>query len=288
MVMDRRDMVKGLALLTGAIGSKVSAQTPEASTVKAHPDWTRFESGDFLWPAKPGALIVRSLARPAEPASVPEVVAEWTRERDTAVATLRSSNDPAVTATADRLAQLTYQQFRAQYFEDVQPGARTRSLNASLGRLAVGHIAILEVDADGAPWVVEATPAKTARQYDIAYTRFPKGVIRMPYDEWIEEHSAYLVWHGRLRDRTADERARIAQIASGFVDRDYWFWSLNLTDEGSFYCSKLAWLSSTRALGAPLDGETQTNRSFWVTPKSIMGLKTIEMLHVPAEYGAGR
>jgi hypothetical protein len=288
----RRDILQGLTLLAGssAVLHPSWAQTPTEKEVPRHPDWTTYQSGDFLWPAKPRALIVRSLARPDAPPVAADVLAEWTRERDAAVAALRASTSPDVRRQADALGKMTYQQFRAQYFEGIDPNAseRTRSLGTSVGRIAVGHIAIVEIDADGAPWVLEATPTKTARQYDIAYTRFAKGVIRTSYDDWIEEHDEYNVWHGRLRGKPADDRAQIATIARGFVDRDYWFWSLNLADEKSFYCSKLAWLSSTRALGTPLDGEPATDRSFWVTPKTIMGLKMIEMLHVPAEYGAGR
>jgi hypothetical protein len=313
--MKRRDVLKGMALLTGqsiagltvsghaALGQVVGAgSAPAASTppngIQPHPDWSTYQSGDFLWPAKPGALIVRSLARPEVRviapdvlvSVAPDVLADWTRERDAAVLALRDSSDATVRAQADTLAALTYPQFRALYYEgvDTTDQARTRSLGTSFGRVAVGHIAIIEIDGNGAPWVLEATPHKTARQYDIAYTRFPKGVLRTSYDEWIDEHDDYLVWHGRLRDTAPEARGKIAEIARGFVDRDYWFWSLNLADEKSFYCSKLAWLSATRALGQPLDAEVATDRSFWVTPKSIMGLKTVEMLHVPSEYGSGR
>jgi hypothetical protein len=287
--IDRRSILKSLTALSAGALLDVAPATAQAPAVASQPDWTTFQSGDFLWPAKPDAIIVRSLAGAApQPRGPSEAEIEWTRERNALVAELRAAADPALRARADVLAAMTFQQFRAQYFENVQAGGeRTRALGGTLGRLAVGHIAVLEVDGDGAPWVIEATPARTNRRYDVAYTRFPKGVIHTSYDDWIEEHADYRVWHGRLRDKAADERAKVAALARGFVDRDYWFWSLNLADEGSFYCSKLAWLCASRALGNPLDGEPQTNRSFWVTPKGIMGLKSVQMLHVPGTYGGG-
>ena len=285
-MIDRRTIINGLMLTTfGLTGSRVRAQTGTTTpAIPRHPDWTTFQSGDLLWPAKPDEVIVRSLAG-ATPRALPaEAESEWRKERDAAIADMRATGDPSMRARADALAALSFRQFQAQYFEGVQPGDQTRSLGTSIGRLSVGHVAILDIDADGAPWVLEATPS-TSRRYEVAYTRFPRGVIRTAYDDWIEAHSEYMVWHGRLRDKPELDRAKIAETARQFVGRDYWFWSLNLADEASFYCSKLVWLSVTRALGTPLDGDAQTDRSFWFSPKSIMSLSTVQMLHVPGPYG---
>jgi Permuted papain-like amidase enzyme, YaeF/YiiX, C92 family len=286
-MIDRRSLITALALLpvSSSVIRAFAQSVPPAQETPRHPDWTTFQSGDFLWPARPDEVIVRSLAGAAPRALPADAEIEWQKERDAALNELRASADAAMRARADALAAITFKQFQAQYFENIQPGEqKTRGLGTSAGRLSVGHVAILDLDADGAPWVLEATPS-TTRRYEVAYTRFPKGVVRTSYDDWIEAHSEYKVWHGRVRDKGAADRIKIADIARQFVGRDYWFWSLDLADDKAFYCSKLVWLSATRALGVPLDGDAQTDRSFWFTPKSIMSLPAVQMLHVPGPYG---
>lgn len=88
-----------------------------------------------------------------------------------------------------------------------------------------------------------------------------------------------------MREKSADDRAKITGTARQFAGRDYWFGSLNSSGDASFYCSKLVWLSVPRAISAPLDGDAQTYRSFWFTPTSIMSLPAVQMLHVPGPYG---
>jgi hypothetical protein len=251
-----------------------------------HPDAETFQSGDLLWPALPGAVIPFFRNADVQPATVESEAAEWEREKQRFIEQARASGDPEQIAIADELETVTYDEFRARYFNATGPGERRLAPYAA-GLPQVGHVAIIEVDSDGERWVVEATP-KAETPYESLYSRFPDGVIRTSYDDWAELHKEYNVWHGRVKARTPAERAVIADTAKQYLGRDYWFWSFNLGEESAFYCSKLVWLSVWKALGLSLDGNTSLERSFWVSPKQLINAPTIEMLYSPAgEYGAG-
>ncbi|HKJ60948.1 MAG TPA: YiiX/YebB-like N1pC/P60 family cysteine hydrolase, partial [Hyphomicrobiales bacterium] len=206
-----------------------------------HPDPETFQSGDLLWPALPGAVIPFFRTADVEPITEENEAAEWEREKQRFIEQARASGDPEQIAIANELENVTYSEFKSRYYNATGPGER-RLTPFAAGLPQVGHVAIIEIDGDGERWVVEATP-KAEHRYESLYSRFPNGVIRTPYDEWEKIHEKYNVWHGRVKDRPACERAAIANTAKQYLGRDYWFWSFNLGQENAFYCSKLVWLS---------------------------------------------
>jgi hypothetical protein len=283
----RRDFIK-YASAASALALSGGRMALAAAVVPPHPDPKNFQSGDFLWPAKPGDFIprysVRGLARDEEAAT-------WEEERRKFVDDARVSGDPAQIDAANQMEQLTYAEFQARYFDGAGEGAgggdggNLRSLAPrAFGIPQVGHVAMLEVDAAGVPWVIEAMP-KSLHRYESLYSRFPNGVIRGTYTDWIKQHEVYNVWHGRLRSFDAGQRASIVTHAKPYLGKDYWFWSFNLNDESAFYCSKLVWVSVWKAINLALDGDTSFSRSFWVTPKQLVYATSIELLHNPGAYG---
>ena len=281
----RRDVLKGLSAASfAALGTRLA----QAAPVPPHPDATTFQSGDFLWPAKAGDFIPRYSVRGIGRNEEAEL---WEAERRKFVEEARASGNADQIAAASEMQRLTYEEFKARYFDGgagaggTEPGTATRGFAPrGIGIPQVGHVALIEVDAGGVPWVIEAMP-KSVYRYESLYSRFPNGVIRTLYSDWIEQHKAYNVWHGRLKNIDKPQRARIVEEAKPFLGKDYWFWSFNLNDETAFYCSKLVWVSVWKAIKVALDGDNSFSRKFWVTPKQLVYATSIELLHNPGSYG---
>lgn len=277
----RRDVLKGLSAASfAALGTRLA----HAVSVSPHPDPAAFQSGDFLWPAKPGDFIPRYSVRGIAPNKEAEA---WDEERRKFIKDARASGNADQLAAAEQLEQLTYDEFQARYFNDGDSGVRERNLKTRGIGIAipqVGHVALIEVDASGAAWVIEAMP-KAQYRYESLYSRFKNGVIRTAYSDWIEQHKSYNVWQGRLKNIDQAQRARIVDAAKPHLGKDYWFWSFNLNDESAFYCSKLVWVSVWKAINLALDGDQSFARRFWVTPKQLVYATSIELLHNPGSYG---
>lgn len=275
----RRDVIKGLSAASFAA---FSIRLALAAPVPPHPNAETFQSGDFLWPALPGAFIPRYAVRGIAPN---EEAAMWEEEKRKFIENARATGNADQQAAADQLRRLTYEEFQSRYFDGNGGGLNDRGFAPrGIGIPQVGHVAIIEVDASGAAWVIEAMP-KAQHRYESLYSRFTNGVIRTPYGDWIAEHKDYNVWHGRLKDIAQAERGRIADEAKPFLGKDYWFWSFNLNDETAFYCSKLIWLCVWKAVSLSLDGDSSFSRNFWVTPKQLINTASIELLHNPGAYG---
>ena len=278
----RRDVLKGLSAASfAALGARGALAAP----VPPHPDPATFQSGDFLWPAKPGDFIPRYSVRGIAPPN--EEALKWEEERRKFVADARASGNADQIAAAEQMERLTYEEFKSRYFEGGDSGVRERGLvtrGMGVAIPQVGHVALIEVDASGAAWVIEAMP-KAVHRYESLYSRFKNGVIRTAYADWIEQHKAYNIWQGRLKNMDQAQRARIVAEAKPFLGKDYWFWSFNLNDESAFYCSKLVWVSVWKAMKVALDGDQSFARRFWVTPKQLVYATSIELLHNPGAYG---
>ena len=271
----RRDFLIGAG--AAVIGLSLGAARGFAQPVAAHPDPAKFESGDFLWPAKEGAFI------PFDGSAAERREAErreWEAQRQAFVEQARRSPDPAQKEAAERLEKLSYDDFHALYFDD-RPADVPQSLAFPLPD--VGHCAMVEIDASGVPWIIEAIP-RGGKRYESIYTRFPEGVVRSPYASWIAEHPDYRVWHGRVNGFEAPARARMVDAAKVYLAREYWFWSFDLADETAFYCSKLLWIAAQKTLGVALDGDPSTARSFWVSPKRLLNAPSITLLHNPGRF----
>jgi hypothetical protein len=264
-------------MAAGASTASLLLGRPAVSQIGPHPDPSKFEAGDFIWPAKEGAFI--PFLEPGG-GGIEAQRQEWETQRQVFLDEARRSGDPEKLAAAERIARTSFEDFYALYYEDASPDAARRF---SLSLPEVGHCAILDIDSAGMPQVIEAMP-KDNKRYESIYTRFPNGVVTSSYASWIAEHKDYRVWHGRLDGFAQPDRARIAEQARTYLGRDYWFWSFDLADETDFYCSKLLWISAWRTLGVSLDGDNSTARNFWVSPKRLINAKAIVRLHSPGTF----
>jgi len=232
------------------------------------PDPALFETGDFIWPKKPGAYVPYFSGGASSPDADR---AQWTRERDQYLASLtpEALRDPLARERAEQLRTMDFREFYAIYAGDQEPGKP--GVYSGSG-LYVGHVAIIELAADKTPWVIEAVVPR---------------LRRISYADWLAHRPGEYVWLARLRDRDAASRARVASEARKYADvgRPYDFWNFDLNDDSGFYCSKLAWLSIYRALGFAVDGKPNSNRRFWFSPKQLLNLRaTIQKLNDPETY----
>lgn len=266
MVIDRRVCLLGCA---GGLYALMTDALAQAQSKKRNnppvPSSAAFQSGDFLWPKKPGAYIPynsgHTTARQADES-------RWLRERDQCVANLRRNPGYFTPQQVLDLESLTYAQFYARYLAGMEPG-KAANYSAEAAN-HVGHVAIIDIDDKATPWVIEAVLAD--------------GVIRQPYQAWLAARQGDMVWHGRLKNVASANRLAIAPEANKYVGRPYDFWNFDLGDDRGFYCSKLAWLAVFRALKVSLDGNSNPQRTFWLSPKQLLNVAGIEVLHSPGPY----
>jgi uncharacterized protein YycO len=109
-------------------------------------------------------------------------------------------------------------------------------------------------------------------------------VIRSTYVEWLANRPGQLVWHGRLKGLTEQQRTNVATTAASFLGKIYNFWNFNLGDDTAFYCSKLIWLAAQRAAALTLDDNPAAERYIWYSPKQLMKSPHIELLLTHGNY----
>lgn len=247
------------------VPSLLNADTGD-STDLPRPNPSLFQSGDFVWPKKPGVYVPYN----AGSTNSPDLDRErWNRERD---AYLKKNKD---SATADKVLQqrletlrtMDFREFIATYAGGQEPGVPGVY---SGGSVSVGHMGIIEVDSNKVPWVIEAL--------------LDQGVVRTKYVDWVKQRSDEVIWLGRIRQLSAEHRAKVATEAKHYLGKPYDFWNFDLNDDSGFYCSKLAWLSIFRSLGFGIDGKNDPKRSIWFSPKQFLYLPTIDRLHDPGPY----
>lgn len=256
-----------LTLASGALCPTLVPAQSEGIAALPLPNPQVFQSGDLIWPKKPGAFVPY---RSGAPSQLELERTLWQKERQdfvarelTRPAQIRLSNDQL-----DTLRTLDFREFHARYAGDQRPGVP--GAYSTGGGIYVGHVGVLEVDPGGAVWVVEAL--------------WGKGVVRTSYEEWIRGRPGEVVWLGRLRDLSPDARAKVAFEARQHVGKRYDFWNFDLLDESGFYCSKLVWLSILKTQGFAVDGNPEPRRGFWFSPKQLMYSKPIARLHDPGPY----
>lgn len=258
-------VTRRLLLRTSAITLLLPDAVLRAQDGPRRPNPNDLESGDMVWPKKPGMFVPYASELGGDPNAEQQ---RWIQDKAAFVARVRGGEIAGGQPIADDLERLTYDEFRARYLRDLDP---TRVVPFSSGGLiAVGHVGVIEIDAQGTPWVIEAL--------------LEPGVVRQRYSTWIDSRQGEIVWQGRLLDFSKQERATIAAEAKKYVSRPYSFWNFNLADDSGFYCSKLIWLSIMRALNIPVDGITAANRSFWLSPKQVLYSKRITRLVDPGAY----
>lgn len=259
-MMTRRQLV---ALpIAAAIPMSLGAQLAVAVPL---PNPQIFQSGDLLWPKKPNAFVPY---RAGVPASFLQDSTQWTAERDRFLSSKRARTSGLSEKQLQELRTMDFREFHGRYAADQKAGVP--GVFGSGGGIYVGHVAILDVDADGQAWVIEALLAT--------------GVIRQPYAKWLAGRPGEVVWHGRLRDLGADARAKIADEARKHLGKPYDFWNFDLSDDSAFYCSKLVWLAIMRSQGFAVDGDPDPRRGVWFSPKQLMYCKPVARLHDPSPY----
>lgn len=238
------------------------------------PDARQFQSGDLLWPKKKGAIIPYSASAPPDPELV-----EWEKQRALLIEAAQAPGVPP--EVAERLRSLTYDQYRELYFGDPPPGSQPRLMGAGTRSVAVGHVAVIEIDRSGDVFVIEATPSHQPGSIRGA-------IVRLPYKDWLAGRKGYQVWHGRLDKAGSEDRAKLVAVARAQVGKPYAFFNFDLNDDAGFYCSKLVWMSAWRALGIALDGNTNPDRRGqfppWFSPRQLANSPDVRMLHKPGEY----
>lgn len=235
----------------------------------SRPDPATFESGDLVWPKKPGIIVPYSASYAPEMRQVPtDFYDEQKFETEkSAYVKQAAQSDPDFTATdEDQLNRLDFEAFAKQYHG-------SQILNKeSLGTgsiVYVGHVAILEIW-DGKPFVIEAVSGK--------------GVIRQPYENWLSSRPGEEIWHGRVEDLSEEQRSKIPTEAEKYVGRPYEFFNLDLNDDSGFYCSKLVWLAIFRSLYFAIDDDPESKRNFWFSPKQLMNARRVQVLYSPGNY----
>ena len=179
---------------------------------------------------------------------------------------------------------MSYEEFERVYFSAQTPPPAgttgTRSLGGAGHVIYVGHVALIEVDRSGIPYVVEATPHRADGSRG--------GVLRTTYADWLKHFTDVQVWHGRFRDLDTPATQRIADVALSQLGKPYDFFNFNLIDDRGFYCSKLIWFSVWRAARIAADDNPDPNRGNrfppWFSPKALIGASRITMLHNPGDY----
>lgn len=250
------------------LNSFLGAWCPMAfsQTVSSVPSAATLESGDFLWPKLRNKIVPYN----SEPGAATEAERkQWESERRVELVRL----EKLTTLTVEEreryalLSNLGYQEFLSFYLVGEPVG--TVIPFGSIGPVATGHVAIVEVRA-GTPWIIEAM--------------LHDGVREITYEKWLAGRPDEIVWHGRLKDASPEERAKIAVVAREQLKVPYNFWNFGLLDQSGFYCSKLAWFSVWKATGRSLDDNQSPNRSLWYSPKQMLSSKHILVLSSPGKY----
>jgi hypothetical protein len=254
------------ALISSSWAPIAKAQLPPQPRLVPHPDPALFQSGDLIWPKKPGAYVPYNSGTK----NTPEVDrSRWRQERDEYIQQASSlpNLDSLTKKRIQLLRDMDYREFIAVYEGAQEPGLPGVY---SGGSFYVGHVGILEVDSRQTPWVIEAL--------------LDGGVVRSSYAEWIAERRDQVVWLGRLAELDAQLRAKIIPEATREIGKPYNFWNFDLGDDNGFYCSKLVWFSIYRSLGFSVDGKDNPHRLLWLSPKQLLYSPAILRIFDPGPY----
>ncbi|WP_081069360.1 YiiX/YebB-like N1pC/P60 family cysteine hydrolase [Burkholderia diffusa] len=265
----RRELLKAAAVAALATIGRAQlsvAQDSDAPRLIPHPDPALFQSGDFIWPKKPGAYVPYDAGGINDPTGD---AAAWRAARDAYVQQLLSRPNPTLLdrQRVETLRDMDFREFIAIYEGAQKPGIPGVY---SGGSFYVGHVAIIDIDPSGEPWVIEAL--------------LDSGVVRSTYAKWIANRSDQVVWLGRLTQLDRTQRRSIVLPAAAQIGKPYNFWNFDLVDNTGFYCSKLAWYSVFKSLGFAIDGKSDPRRLLWFSPKQMLYSPTIERIFDPGPY----
>ncbi|MBZ3691637.1 YiiX/YebB-like N1pC/P60 family cysteine hydrolase [Phyllobacterium calauticae] len=247
----------------------MAASEPVTTAKTLRPDPSEFQSGDFVWPKKPGVIVPYSAAYAPDMRQVPTDFYDRQKFETEKRAYLEqvAKSDPDFTAAREaRLNRLDFEEF-AKLYHGPQKLSKESLGTGSI--VYVGHVAILEI-CDGKPFVIEAVSGR--------------GVVRQSYENWLASRPGEEVWHGRVADLPQEQRSEIPAEAKKYLDRPYEFFNLDLNDDSGFYCSKLVWLAIFRSLQFAIDDDPESERFFWFSPKQLMNARRVELLYSPGSY----
>jgi Permuted papain-like amidase enzyme, YaeF/YiiX, C92 family len=262
---DRRRDRAWLTMATTLLLLTSAGATPEPAKRTGSPLAETLQSGDLLWPKKPNSIIPYN-ASSSE--SGPSDEAQWSKERDQYLAGLAANPalSPADRQRFELLKDMSYRKFLAVFGEGEAP----QGPSPYGGLLGVGHTAIVRVHG-GKVTIVEAV--------------WSIGVREIAYVDWVAQRQGEWIWHGRLKDVSAEKRAEVAERAAEQIAKPYNFWNFDLADESGFYCSKLAWLSILKATKLAADDRPDPKRLLWLSPKQLLLSTHLTMLQDPGKYG---
>lgn len=236
------------------------------------PDPKKFQAGDLLWPRGVHDWILYASAYSESESSAAQ---EWEEQKNAFIQKIKSKGaaaTPGETGARRILEPMAYRQFKAVYFNAAPIGEMVPY--GSDSGLYTGHVAIIAETASD-PLIVEAVWG------DVKRVR----VIR--YSDWIRARPNELIWHGRLKGFSAEDREKVSAKALTYEGVKYDFWNFNLSDVSCFYCSKLVWICVKQALGVAVDGNDDADRMIWFSPKQLMRTSAVVLLNNPGSYGGG-
>ena len=281
MQRDRRNFLSslGAASLAATVGMRTAAaQQPNAQSVPDFPDMRNFRTGDLLWPKRKRSLPQARSAEPKQGDDRPE----WEAARQQLLANPRAAGlSPEV---AERLRTMSYAEFEREYFSlsarDLPASAAPAARGALPGPISVGHVGMIHLESNGGAFIVEAIPSWRGSPH--------KGVVRLPYAEWLGGYTNIQVWHGRLHGVDEGSGRRLLDTALRQIGKPYDFFNFNLNDDSGFYCSKLIWMCAWRGLQLAIDDDPNPNRGTrfppWFSPKALIAVRHVTILHSPGDY----
>ena len=276
-MITRRQFIS--SILASTLIPKLRPANSQESTGPRRPNPAAFESGDLVWPKKPGEYV--PYASPTDQGTVESDEARWKLEK---LSFIRLARAGKLGTTADELAywkrdEMEFLDFNS-FYHRYSAGASPNDFIAygGGGILYVGHVAIVDIDpATNQRFVIEAISGK-------GVGNFADCVERVLYDDWLRERGDILVWHARLKDYDPSARVAIASYARTHVGKPYDFWNFDLSSATGFYCSKLAWQSIQQTTGVVLDDNTDPKRFFWFSPLQTMKSPHLVVLSSPGNY----
>lgn len=228
------------------------------------PEEQNLQPGDLLWPKRPNTLVLYGSGNILDTVKLRE---NWEAEKKLFLQKLTSGSGELNRERYNTIQPMQYDSFTSYYFANQSSG---QQIDYGTGGVAVGHVAIVRI-IEGKCYIVEAL--------------LKDGVRETDYASWLKERSGELVWHGRVKGITLDQRNSIAEFAAKQVGKPYDFWNFDLDDETGFYCSKLAWLSILNGSGIVADDNKDSNRIIWYSPKQLLGSRHLDLLMNPGDYG---
>jgi uncharacterized protein YycO len=275
MLISRRSICAGLGtiLLTGggAVAQGVIPSPPAAD---------KLEPGDFLW-SKPYCSFVpvykTGLVRMDPKDTWDYLKNDFLNRRTPKTSSMGEKqidilNGMSFDNFIDQFHGTETQQAVQKFVEQSKDAKIMKEITAyeiaKFFHLYCGHAAIVgKPDSGGAPQVIEA--------------EYNKTVVTIPYSDFCKNHDDGPIWHGRLKERTKEERVKVVEAAHDYTDHKtpYEFYNFNLRDERNVYCSKLPWLCVYKAFGIALDDKPLDGvRWFWFTPKMMLASQYIALV----------